>query len=37
VSAERLAYQGYGAERPIAKNDTAAGRQKNRRITFEIL
>ncbi|MGB3851469.1 MAG: OmpA family protein [Tunicatimonas sp.] len=37
VSAERLTYRGYGAQRPIAENDTAAGRQKNRRITFEIL
>ncbi|WKN44675.1 OmpA family protein [Tunicatimonas pelagia] len=37
VPAERLAYQGYGAEKPIADNNTAEGRQKNRRIAFEIL
>ena len=37
IAAERLAYQGYGAEKPIADNNTAEGRQKNRRIAFEIL
>jgi outer membrane protein OmpA-like peptidoglycan-associated protein/Tfp pilus assembly protein PilF len=37
VPAERLAYQGYGASKPIADNSIAEGRQKNRRIAFEIL
>lgn len=37
VDANRLAYQGYGAKEPIASNDSAEGRQKNRRIAFEIL
>ncbi|MGB3777668.1 MAG: OmpA family protein [Tunicatimonas sp.] len=37
VATERLAYQGYGSQRPITENDTAAGRQKNRRIAFEVL
>ena len=37
VAADRLDSQGYGSERPVAGNDTAAGRQKNRRIAFEIL
>ena len=37
VEAERLAFRGYGSQRPITENDTAAGRQKNRRIAFEIL
>ncbi len=37
VPAERLAFRGYGADEPIADNDTAEGRQKNRRIAFEIL
>jgi len=37
VPTERLAYQGYGASKPIADNSTSEGRQKNRRIAFEIL
>lgn len=37
VEADRLAYRGYGSQRPITENDTATGRQKNRRIAFEIL
>jgi outer membrane protein OmpA-like peptidoglycan-associated protein len=32
VEAERVEAVGYGAERPIAPNDTEEGRQKNRRI-----
>jgi outer membrane protein OmpA-like peptidoglycan-associated protein len=31
---DRLATKGYGDTQPIAPNDTAAGRRKNRRITF---
>ena len=34
VSASRLKVQGVGAEEPIASNDTAEGRFKNRRIEF---
>ncbi len=37
VVAERLAYRGYGSQRPITENETAAGRQENRRIAFEVL
>ena len=37
ISEERLKYQGFGQSKPIATNDTEAGRQKNRRIAFEIL
>ncbi|MEM6840864.1 MAG: OmpA family protein [Bacteroidota bacterium] len=37
VLEERLGYRGYGASKPIADNDTTEGRQKNRRIAFEIL
>jgi len=37
IEATRLAYQGYGQSRPVATNDTEAGRQQNRRIAFEIL
>jgi OOP family OmpA-OmpF porin len=33
----RLLTMGYGPERPIAENDTAAGRARNRRIEFELL
>ena len=37
VEASRLAYRGYGSEKPLTENNTEAGRQKNRRIAFEIL
>ncbi len=32
ISAERLSAQGFGEERPIDTNDTAAGRANNRRV-----
>ena len=32
IKAERVSAVGYGEEKPIASNDTAAGRQKNRRV-----
>ena len=32
ISADRIRSVGYGESRPIARNDTAAGRAKNRRI-----
>lgn len=32
VDASRLSYEGFGASRPVATNDTWAGRQQNRRI-----
>ncbi|HZI03214.1 MAG TPA: OmpA family protein, partial [Archangium sp.] len=35
VEASRLEAKGYGPDRPIASNDDAAGRQKNRRTEFE--
>ena len=37
VTAGRLTAIGYGEERPIASNGTAAGRQKNRRVEIVIL
>ena len=37
VAADRLAFRGYGQEKPIADNNTETGKQKNRRIAFEIL
>ena len=36
VPADRLKAVGYGASRPVAPNDTAAGRAKNRRIEFAV-
>jgi OOP family OmpA-OmpF porin len=36
ISANRLSYAGYGKARPIADNRTAAGREQNRRVEFEI-
>jgi outer membrane protein OmpA-like peptidoglycan-associated protein/tetratricopeptide (TPR) repeat protein len=37
IDKERLTYKGYGFEKPIASNETAAGRQMNRRTEFEII
>lgn len=36
ISADRLSYAGYGESRPVASNSTAAGRQRNRRVVFEL-
>ncbi|CAM4344785.1 WD40-like Beta Propeller Repeat [Pedobacter westerhofensis] len=36
IEADRLSFKGFGATVPIAKNDTAEGRQKNRRTSFLI-
>jgi outer membrane protein OmpA-like peptidoglycan-associated protein len=32
ISRESMAARGYGKERPVATNGTAAGRQQNRRV-----
>lgn len=36
VAADRLSYKGYGESRPIATNETAEGRQANRRVELQI-
>lgn len=37
IPANRLSYKGYGDTRPVADNDTEAGRAQNRRTTFTIV
>ncbi len=37
ISAARLVPKGYGAEKPIADNNSEEGRQQNRRIEFKII
>jgi len=37
VEQDRIEYQGYGYERPIAPNDTPEGRAKNRRVEMKIV
>jgi OOP family OmpA-OmpF porin len=37
IASERLVYEGYGFDRPVADNGTALGRAKNRRVEFLIL
>ncbi len=37
VAAERLVATGYGSSRPVADNDSEAGRAKNRRVVFRVL
>jgi type IX secretion system PorP/SprF family membrane protein len=36
ISKDRLSYEGMGMKMPIADNDTEAGMQLNRRVTFKI-
>jgi outer membrane protein OmpA-like peptidoglycan-associated protein len=37
IAGERVMYEGYGFDRPIAPNNTEAGRAANRRVEIEIL
>jgi len=37
VSPERLSWQGFGSQIPIADNNTEEGKQKNRRVEFQII
>jgi outer membrane protein OmpA-like peptidoglycan-associated protein len=36
IAADRIDAEGYGSEHPVASNDTAEGRQKNRRIDVQV-
>lgn len=36
IAKERLSYKGYGEKEPIATNKYKAGREKNRRVEFEL-
>jgi OOP family OmpA-OmpF porin len=36
VAAERLIIEGVGSQHPLAENDTIQGRERNRRIQFEL-
>ena len=37
IKAERIRFTGFGEARPIASNDTVAGREQNRRVEFELI
>lgn len=37
IEPDRVASKGYGETKPVAKNDTPEGQQRNRRVEFKIL
>ncbi len=37
IAASRMKYKGYADTKPIATNNTAVGRQENRRVEFKVL
>lgn len=37
IDKERFTAKGFGSDKPIASNDTEAGREKNRRVEFNIV
>ncbi|MGW8315394.1 MAG: OmpA family protein [Bacteroidales bacterium] len=37
ITAERLEYEGYADTQPVAPNNTAEGRTKNRRVEFKVI
>jgi outer membrane protein OmpA-like peptidoglycan-associated protein len=37
IAPQRLKAMGYGQDKPIGDNKSAAGRQQNRRVEFDIV
>ncbi len=37
IDPARVTFRGFGADRPVADNDSEEGRQRNRRVEFEVL